>query len=227
MLYSTAAPATDRPSVPSHHELRSHLDSLARIHRVPGAQLAVHTGTHVLSVHTGTADALTNTAFTARTAVPLGSVTKVATAAAVLLLAEDGDIDLDEPVSELLPDLPAELPEVSVRHLLSHTAGLPTGPDSDSATGTTAARYLSAAWTARNTLFAPGTGFSYSNAGFVAAGRVLSEVTGMTWQEAVTALVLEPLGIVPAFLGDAAPARPLASGHALNTVTGLVRPAHQ
>ncbi|AIS02179.1 serine hydrolase domain-containing protein [Streptomyces glaucescens] len=229
MPYPTAAPATDRPSIPSipsHQELRSRLDSLARVHRVPGAQLAVHTGTHVLSVHTGTADALTNAPFTAETAVPLGSVTKTATAAAVLLLADDGDLDLDEPVVELLPDL-REIPEVTVRHLLSHTAGLPTGPDSDSAAGTTVSRYLSAVCTARNTLFPPGTGFSYSNAGYVAAGRILSEVTGMTWQEAVAALVLEPLGIVPAFLGDAAPARPVASGHAFNTATGLVRPAHQ
>ncbi|MFC7842849.1 serine hydrolase domain-containing protein [Streptomyces sp. NPDC057382] len=227
MPYSTTAPAPVRPSSPSHHELRDHLESLARVHRVPGAQLAVHTGTHLLSVHTGTADALTNTPFTAGTAVPLGSVTKTATAAAVLVLADDGDLDLDEPVGELLPDLAGEIPGVTVRHLLSHTAGLPTGPDSDSAAGTTAPRYLSAVCTARYALFPPGTGFSYSNAGYVAAGRILSEVTGMTWQEAVAALVLEPLGIVPAFLGDAAPARPVAGGHALNTATGLVRPAHQ
>ncbi len=125
MTYSTAAPTTERPSAASHHELRSHLESLARIHRVPGAQLAVHTGTHLVSLHTGTADALRNTAFTARTAVPLGSVTKVATATAVLLLADDGDLDLDEPVSDLLPDLPGGLTDVTTRHLLSHTARPP------------------------------------------------------------------------------------------------------
>ncbi|GAA2545450.1 MULTISPECIES: serine hydrolase domain-containing protein [Streptomyces] len=226
MPYPTAAPAADRPSSLSYEEVQSRLDSLARAHRVPGAQLTVHTGTHTLSVHTGTADALTNTPFTAETAVPLGSVTKVATAAAVLLLADDGDLDPDEPAAELLPEL-GDIPEVTVRHLLSHTAGLPTGPDSDSAAGTTVTRYLSAVCTAHSALFPPGTGFSYSNAGYVAAGRILSEVTGMTWQEALGALLLEPLGIVPAFLGEAAPARPVASGHALNTATGLLRPAHQ
>ncbi|CAM5441897.1 hypothetical protein SFUMM280S_00274 [Streptomyces fumanus] len=52
-----------------------------------GAQLAVHTGTHLLSLHTGTADALANTPFTARTAVP-GLVDEFATATAVLLLAD-------------------------------------------------------------------------------------------------------------------------------------------
>lgn len=226
MPHPTAAPAADRPSSPSYEEVQSRLDSLARAHRVPGAQLTVHTGTHTLSVHTGTAEALTNTPFTAETAVPLGSVTKVATAAAVVLLAGDGDLDLDEPAAELLPEL-RDIPEVTVRHLLSHTAGLPTGPDSDSAAGTTVSRYLSAVCAAHSALFPPGTGFSYSNAGYVAAGRILAEVTGMTWQEALGALLLEPLGIVPAFLGEAAPARPVASGHALNTATGLLRPAHQ
>ncbi|WP_333773924.1 serine hydrolase domain-containing protein [Streptomyces sp. IBSBF 3136] len=226
MPHSSAAPVAERPPSPLRDEVQSRLDALARAHRVPGAQLTVHTGTHTLSVHTGTADAATGAPFTADTAVPLGSVTKIGTAAAVLLLADDGDLDLDEPAAELLPEL-RPLPEVSARHLLSHTAGLPTGPDSDSAAGTTAARYLSAVCTAQNALFPPGTGFSYSNAGYVAAGRLVSEVTGMTWQEALRALLLEPLGIVPAFLGDSAPARPVATGHALNTATGLVRPAHQ
>ncbi|MFE9921508.1 serine hydrolase domain-containing protein [Streptomyces sp. NPDC005774] len=226
MPYPTTAPAADRPTSPLRQEVQSRLDSLARAHRVPGAQLAVHTGTHTFSVHTGTADALTGTPFTEDTAVPLGSVTKLGTAAALLLLADDGDLDLDEPAAELLPELRPSS-EVTARHLLSHTAGLPTGPDSDSAAGTTATRYLSAVCTARSALFPPGTGFSYSNAGYVAAGRLVSEVTGMTWQEALRALLLEPLGIVPAFLGAAAPARPVATGHALNTATGLVRPAHQ
>ncbi|GAA2283186.1 serine hydrolase [Streptomyces ruber] len=226
MPHPTAAPAADLSPSPLRRELQSRLDSLARAHHVPGAQLAVHTGTHTVSVHTGTADALTETPFTADTAVPLGSVTKVGTAAAVLLLADDGDLDLDEPAAELLPEL-RPLAGVTVRHLLSHTAGLPTGPDSDSAASTTAARYLSAVCTPRSVLFPPGTGFSYSNAGYVAAGRIVSETTGMTWREALRALLLEPLGIVPALLGDATPARPVASGHALNTATGLVRPAHQ
>ncbi|MET9443777.1 serine hydrolase domain-containing protein [Streptomyces sp. NPDC006610] len=226
MPYPTAASALDRPPSPARRALQSRLDTLAREHRVPGAQLAVDTGTELISLHTGTADAVTGAPFTADTAVPLGSVTKVATAAAVLLLADDGEFDLDDAVAELLSELRA-LPDLTVRHLLSHTSGLPTGPDSDSAAGATAARYLSAVCTAHNALFPPGSGFSYSNAGYVAAGRLVSEVTGMTWHEAIRALLLEPLGITPAFLGDPAPARPVAGGHALNTASGQVRPARQ
>ncbi|MFH8793723.1 serine hydrolase domain-containing protein [Streptomyces sp. NPDC017941] len=226
MPYPTATPVVDRQAPLLRQELQHRLNSLARTHRVPGAHLAVDTGTEVISVHTGTADAATGSAYTADTAVPLGSVTKVYTAAAVLLLADDDDLDLDDSVASYLPEL-RELPAVTVRQLLGHTAGLPTGPDSDTAARTTVSRYLSGVCTARDALFTPGTGFSYSNAGYIAAGRLVAQVTGMTWQEAVQALLLDPLGTEPAFLGDPVPARPSAAGHAVNTATGRLRPAHQ
>ncbi|MEV5427835.1 serine hydrolase domain-containing protein [Streptomyces sp. NPDC052701] len=226
MPYTPAARVVDRRPLLTHQTLQYRLDALARTHRVPGAQLAVHTGREVLSVHTGTADAVTGTPLTEGTAVPLGSLTKTYTAAAVALLADDGDLDLDEPAAVFLPEL-RHIPEVTVRQLLGHTAGLPTGPDSDTAAGTTVSRYLSTVCTARDALFPPGTGFSYSNAGYVAAGRLVAAVTGMTWQEAVRALLLDPLGTVPAFLGDTFPVRPVASGHARNTASGRLIPAHQ
>ncbi|WP_221351967.1 serine hydrolase domain-containing protein [Streptomyces beigongshangae] len=226
MPYHTAASVVaPRPSL-IRRTLQESLDALARTHHVPGAHLVVDTGTEVVSVHTGTADAVRGTAFTADTAVPIGSVTKTYTAATVMLLVDDEDLGLDEAVADVLPEF-RDLPKVTVRHLLSHTAGLPTGPDSDTAAGMTASRYLSAVCTAGNALFAPGTDFSYSNAGYVAAGRLIEAVTGMTWHEAVRVLLLEPLGIEPAFLGDGAPGRPTAGGHALNTATLAVRPARQ
>ncbi|MFC1431720.1 serine hydrolase domain-containing protein [Streptacidiphilus sp. N1-3] len=229
MPYPTHASVAER--APSglrqvRHELQHRLETLARLHRVPGAQLVLDTGSEVVALHTGVADVATGAPFTADTAVPLGSLTKPYTAALVLLLADDGDLDPDEPVARILPELRG-LPEVTVRQLLSHTGGLPTGPDSDTAARTTAAHYLSSVCTARDALFPPGTDFSYSNAGYVAAGRLVAEVTGMSWHEAVQALLLEALGTVPAFLGAGAPPRQVAAGHALNTATGRVRPVRQ
>ncbi|MFD0395628.1 cytochrome P450 [Streptomyces nogalater] len=213
-----AAPAASRAPSPlsresrkPHRELQDRLDVLAETHRVPGAQLALDTGTELITVHTGTADVTTGSPFTADTAVPLGSLTKPFTAALVLLLADDGDLDLDEPAADQLPEL-AAIPEVTIRHLLTHTGGLPTGPDSDTAATTTAARYLAAVCTDSDLLFAPGTDFSYSNAGYVAAGRLVETVTGMPWPDAVRALLLEPLGIRPAFTGDASPPAPWPPG---------------
>ncbi|MFF9765688.1 serine hydrolase domain-containing protein [Streptomyces sp. NPDC014636] len=221
-----AAPAAAPTSSLLRRDLQDRLDALARTHRVPGAQLALDTGTDVVAVHTGTADVATGSPVATETAVPLGSLTKPYTAALVMLLADDGDLDLDEPAAEHLPEL-SGTPDVTIRQLLSHTGGLPTGPDSDTAAATTAARYLTAVCTARDTLFAPGTDFSYSNAGYVAAGRLVETVTGMPWHEAVRALLLQPLGVLPAFIGDASPVRPVAAGHAVNTATGSARPARQ
>ncbi|WP_416483646.1 serine hydrolase domain-containing protein [Streptomyces sp. CL12] len=220
-----APPASRTPSL-LRRELRDRLDALARTHRVPGAQLVLDTGTDVISIHTGTADVSAGTLLTGETAVPLGSLTKPFTAALVMLLADDGDVDLDEPAAEHIQEL-RSVPEVTIRQLLSHTGGLPTGPDSDTAAATTAARYLASVCTAHDLLFPPGTDFSYSNAGYVAAGRLVETVTGMPWAEAVRSLLLEPLGVVPAFIGDSAPARPVAAGHAVNTATGQALAARQ
>ncbi|MEU6476691.1 serine hydrolase domain-containing protein [Streptomyces sp. NPDC047017] len=227
MPYTVPTTATESWAPSSlRRELQDRLDTLTRMHRVPGVQLVLDTGTDFLTLHTGTADTATGAPFAADTAVPLGSLTKPYTAALVMLLADDGDLDLDEPAAGHLPEL-RQLPEVTVRQLLSHTGGLPTGPDSDTAAATTAARYLAAVCTARDALFAPGTDFSYSNAGYVAAGRLVEEVTGMPWHEAVRALLLAPLGTRPAFIGEATGGRPVAAGHAVNTATGLARPARQ
>ncbi|MFD5434092.1 serine hydrolase domain-containing protein [Kitasatospora sp. NPDC127067] len=226
MPYASPAPVRERVPQVLRSELQHRLDALARAHRVPGAQLVLDTGAETVALHTGVADTATMEPFTEDTAVPVGSLTKPYTAALVMLLADDGDLDLDEPAAEHLPEL-RQLPEVTIRHLLGHTGGLPTGPDSDAAARTTATRYLSAVCTAPDALFRPGTDFSYSNAGYVAAGRLVETVTGMPWQEAVRALLLEPFGTGPVFVDTAAPGRPVAAGHALNAATGRPRAVRQ
>ncbi|MCE0445806.1 beta-lactamase family protein [Streptomyces tricolor] len=90
-----AAPTASRRRPCYTGSCRTFLDTLARTHRVPRRQLALDTGTDVIAVHTGTADTATGSPFTADTAVPLGSLTKPCTAALVMLLADDGDLDLD------------------------------------------------------------------------------------------------------------------------------------
>ncbi|MEV7184622.1 serine hydrolase domain-containing protein [Kitasatospora sp. NPDC093102] len=226
MPYASPAPTRERAPLLLRSELQHRLDTLARAHRVPGAQLVLDTGSETVVLHTGVADVRTGAPFTDDTAVPVGSLTKPYTAALVMLLADDGDLDLDEPAAEYLPEL-RQLPEVTIRHLLGHTGGLPTGPDSDAAARTTATRYLSAVCTEKDALFPPGTDFSYSNAGYVAAGRLVETVTGMPWQEAVRALLLEPFGTGPVFVDTVAPGRPVAAGHALNAATGLARAVRQ
>ncbi|MET9225532.1 serine hydrolase domain-containing protein [Lentzea sp. NPDC003310] len=160
------------------------LDELAARHQVPGAQLVVRRGGATTASAVGVA---------ADAAFPLGSVTKPVTAMAVLALVADGDLDLDDSLAEHLG--PAHRHR-TLRQLLSHTAGLPATLREEDETLTRAR------WAARfdDEAFPPGAQFSYSNPGYVLAGHLVELVTGMGWAEAVTAIVLEPLGITPAFV---------------------------
>ena len=208
-------------------DLRELLAVLAAERRVPGAQLAVHLDgvTHV--VETGGPEVGSDTLFTADTAVPIGSVTKSCTATLAMMLVADDDVELDEPLQEHLPELRGLSASLTLRQLLSHTGGLPAGPDSAVVAALTARRYVEEHCTDRALVMPPGTGFSYSNAGYVVVGRLIETITGMTWAEAMRTLVLRPLGVQPAFLGETAPARPVATGHSVHPDTGRARPVRQ
>lgn len=110
MPYPSSAPVRERAPFLLRRELQHRLDTLARTHRVPGAQVVLDTGSEVVALHTGVADAATGAPFTGDTVVPVGSLTKPYTAALVMLLADDGDLDLDDRVADHLPE-PAGCPQ--------------------------------------------------------------------------------------------------------------------
>ncbi len=159
---------------------------------------------------------------TADSAIPSGSLTKVVTAAAVVGLAEDGDLDLDEPLVDQAPGMGALSADLTPRHLLSHTGGLPS--DGPVARASTLRRYVTDTCGDLTPVAEPGVLFSYSNFGYLLAGALVEATTGLTWAEAVRAVVLEPLGIpVRSVIDSAVP----VSGHAVNRVAGRVRPVEQ
>lgn len=207
--------------------LRGRLAALARKYRVPGAQLAVHQAGETVTVEVGQLEHRGDRV-TAETAFPVGSISKSFTATAAMVLVADGDLDLDAPADELLPELAGLPAEVTLRQLLSHTAGLASGPASEEVAEVSAKRYLAEHCRRHNLVAPPGAGFSYSNLGYVVVGRMVEAVTGMSWSEAVESIVLRPLGIAPAFVtgcGDAA--RPVAVGHSVNLDAGRTRPVSQ
>ncbi|WP_083752450.1 serine hydrolase domain-containing protein [Saccharothrix sp. ALI-22-I] len=198
-----------------------------RVHDVPGAQLAVLRDGRVWEFVFGEERHASGRAMGRDTKVPIGSITKAFTATLLMVLVSDGDVDLDEPVAEYLPEVRQTgggLAEVlTTRHLLSHTGGLCSevvAPSAD-ARPPLAASLL-------ELLHAPGEGFSYSNAGYALAGRLVEVATGMTWSEAVRTILLKPLGIAPAFIvGAGAAASSIAHGHTVNRVLRRVRPVEQ
>ncbi|WP_433273366.1 serine hydrolase domain-containing protein [Actinosynnema sp. CS-041913] len=186
------------------------LTGLVRDHLVPGAQLAVH--------RPGEALWATEVGLPADAAVPIGSITKTFTATVAMALVSDGDLDLDTP----LPDVGRPL---TLRHLLSHTGGLPSDPD-DVRT-TSLRRHALEAGRNLVPLHRPGAGFSYSNIGYVLIGHLIEVATGMSWWEAVDAVLLRPLGLRPHFTVGPDTDPGVVAGHAVNGALRRVVPVHQ
>jgi CubicO group peptidase (beta-lactamase class C family) len=127
----------------------------------------------------------------------IGSITKTFTATAAMRLVEEGRLDLDEPVRRYLPELrladEKAAAGVATRHLLSHTGGWvgdyfdPIGPGED------ALAQMVARLDRLEQLTPLGEVWSYNNAGFYIAGRVVEVVTGKPFEAALKELVLDPL----------------------------------
>ena len=134
---------------------------------------------------------------------PLASITKLYTAAAVMRLVELGEVTVNTPVWHVLPAFRGDGREqVRVRHLLTHTSGLPyesTEMDARLAAHAPTAELIDEALTAP-LLFKPGTGFSYSDFAYGLAGRVAEVITGLPYPEVVRQLILEPMGLRDTFM---------------------------
>jgi len=177
--------------------LAVHLQELVTVHTVPGAQFAAHHEGETWTWIHGVTRAGSDTPMTAEAPVPVGSITKTVTAAAAMVLVADGDLELDSPLTEQVPELrvlPTRLRDrLTLRHVLSHTGGLPC--DSADVRATSARRHVTDCCRQAEPLSDPGRVFSYSNIGYLLAGHAVTTVTGMTWSEAVRTLVLDPIDV--------------------------------
>jgi CubicO group peptidase (beta-lactamase class C family) len=150
----------------------------------------------------------------------IGSTTKTLTATALMRLVEEGRLGLDEPVRTYLPDL--RLAEekvarnVTLRHLLTHTAGWDGDIFEDFGDGDDAVARAVARLPDLPQVTPLGTVWNYSNAAFVLAGRLLEVVRGSTYERTVRHLVLDPLGMpLSCFSAGEAITHRVAVGHAV------------
>ena len=147
----------------------------------------------------------------------IGSITKVLTATALMQLRERGVLELDTPVATWIPELadrlspPGHTP-VTLRHLVTHTAGIPTGGDGSAPqhTNPTEAALLKALDVPLR--FEPGTRNEYSNAGMALAGVVIARATKRSYREYMATEVLAPLGMRPLWDRDEIPAAARVAG---------------
>ena len=151
-------------------------------------------------------------------------MTKSFTAATVLLLRDDGLLGLDDPVAPGCPtwtcaDRPPIRPPITIRHLLTMSAGLPTDdPWGDRQQGLDLDRFAELLRGGFSFAWAPGTRFEYSNLGYGILGRIVIRAAGLEYRDVVRTRLLEPLGmIVTTYLPETL--RPTASRSATSAVT--------
>jgi CubicO group peptidase (beta-lactamase class C family) len=148
----------------------------------------------------------------------LGSVTKTYTATALMRLVAEGRVELHAPVRRYVPELvladERAAAEVTVLHLLNHTAGLDWGLIVDTGEGDDALAVYVAKLAGLEQIAPPGARASYSQAGYNLAGRIVETVTGLTYERAVATLVCAPLGLAHSFFArDDVMTRRFAVGH--------------
>ncbi len=165
--------------------------------RIPAVSVAVVLrGQPVFTRGYGIANLEHQVAATDETMFESGSLGKQFTAAGVMLLVEDGKVQLDAPIRTWFPDAPVSWQRVTVRHLLTHTAGL---PDYTSATFNLRRDYTEAELMQLAYAFAlegtPGARYNYSNTDYVVLGALISKLTGRPYWEFLRERIFTPAGM--------------------------------
>ena len=135
----------------------------------------------------------------------LASVTKQFTAMAVMLLVHEGKLRYDSALTEIFPEFPTYGKTITIRHLLTHTSGLPDYED----VMERVEKFGAKRWSAEHQIqdqevlalleketrgkFAPGTSWAYSNSGYVILGLIVAKVSGISYPEFLERRIFAPL----------------------------------
>ena len=189
-------------------QLDTFVTQMMKDYDVPGVGLAiVEHGKITYTKGYGVRDVATRAPVTPDTAFPIGSVSKSFTALGMMVLVNEGLVDLDAPVTTYIPEFKLSSPEstktVTVRNLLTHTTGLVRTDASTFDTSVTTEDIIRAAATTP-LVGKPGETFVYSNVNAILAGEVIRRVSGESWETFTRERVLRPLEMDTATLTVAA-----------------------
>lgn len=212
MIFQTA-PAIHADAPRGRPEIAAALQPFVDRQALAGAVALVADKDKVLSIDTaGFADVATRKPMRADSLFWIASMTKTITAAAVMMLVDEGRIDLSDPVEKYLPEFKGQMVAaekddthillrkpahpITVRNVLSHTSGLPfksalEDPTLDALPLRDAVR----SYAMTPLLFEPDTQYLYSNAGINTAARILEVVSGMKYEDFMQQRLFEPLGM--------------------------------
>ena len=209
------APLTARQSDPIDAIVAAEMAS----QRIPGMAVAVvRKGEVIKAQGYGLANVEHNVPVTARTIFQSGSLGKQFTAAAVMLQVEDGRLSLTDPIAKFFANAPASWRDITVRHLLTHTSGIPDYNDGQLDYRKDYSEDDLIKFAATLPLdFAPGSEWKYSNTGFILLGALVRKVSGSFYGDVLRDRVFKPLGMPTARViseADIVPGR--AAGYRLD-----------
>ena len=147
----------------------------------------------------GMADIAKKQALTPATALRIGSITKQFTATAILMLADEGKIKLDDDINRYLPDYPTHGQRITVEHLLTHTSGIVSytgkqgymaGMAKDMTVGEMIDRFKDDPLE-----FEPGADWRYNNSGYFLLGAIIEKVSGQSYADFLQRCIFTPLGM--------------------------------
>lgn len=178
---------------------------LLAAHRIPGAAIAISAGDDVIEHAAGLLSTATGVEATPGSLFQVGSITKLLTATLVLQLVDEGRVELDAPVRRYLPGFrvadETASAAVTIRHLLTHTAGFGGDVFTDTGRNDDAIELFVASLAGVEQSFTPGEMFSYNNAGYVVLGRVIEVLRGRPYASCLQEGLVDPLGLTHTALG--------------------------
>lgn len=168
----------------------------------PGVAVLVRQNGHTIFEHGyGVRDLRTLARIDVRTDFRLASFTKQFTAMAIMLLVHDGKLRYGQRLTQVFPDFPAYGQAITIRHLLTHTSGLPDYEELMTGDTWTAAHQiqddevLGLLKQQKTGKFAPGTSWAYSNSGYVVLGLIVAQVSGKPFGQFLYERIFQPLGM--------------------------------
>ncbi len=206
LLFGSIAGYADEDSFVPTDTLETNLDRFlsSKINNTgPGIAMAVvRGGTEIYHKSYGLAVLETNTPVRASTPFYLASVGKQFTSMAVMILAEKGLLDYQDPITRFFPDAPASWKPITIHHLLTHQSGLadffgPLRSDIDGITNPQVFRWIVQRG---GPDFKPGTKAEYGNTGYVLLALLVEQVSGMPIEEFMQVNLFAPAGMHHTFV---------------------------
>ena len=208
-------------------QLDAKINAALQKYRIPGAAVGVfYNGQEYLKGY-GVTNISHPTPVDANTLFRIGSTSKTLTGTAAMVLVDRGQLNLDAPVSRYVPGFraPNGAQSVTVRQCLNHSAGWMGYDYHDTGRGDDALAKYVADVRKLPQLTKVGTTFSYNNASLSVAGHVIERITKQSFEDAVQALVFDPVGMADThYFTDEIIGYNIAAGHVVDNDAALVVP---